>query len=77
MESVLVKFTHRVDLNRDGLVSESDAIVFSTNFERGAAAYWGIGDLNYDGRFTDSDAILFSTFYDADLTHLLEPCVMV
>jgi autotransporter-associated beta strand protein len=73
LESVLVKFTHRVDLNLDGLVTDADAIIFSTNYEVGASATWGIGDLNYDGVFTDSDAIIFSTFYDTGVQHLPEP----
>jgi autotransporter-associated beta strand protein len=74
--TVLVKFTHRVDLNLDGLVTDADAIIFSTNFEQGASAYWGIGDLNYDGRFNDDDIILFSTFYDTGLAHLPEPAAL-
>jgi hypothetical protein len=73
LESVLVKFTHRVDLNLDGLVTDADAIIFSTNYEAGAAANWGIGDLDYDGTFTDNDAIIFGTFYDTGLAHLPEP----
>jgi autotransporter-associated beta strand protein len=72
-ESVLVKFTHRVDLNLDGLVTDADAIIFSTNYESGADANWGIGDLDYDGTFTDNDAIIFGTFYDTGLAHLPEP----
>lgn len=64
---VLVKFTHRTDLNLDGLVTDTDAITFSTNFEANAAAYWSIGDLDMDGLFTDNDAILFSTYYDPNL----------
>jgi autotransporter-associated beta strand protein len=72
-ESVLIKFTHRVDLNLDGLVTDSDAILFSTYFEQGAEAYWAIGDLDYDGVFTDNDVIIFGTFYDTGLQHLPEP----
>jgi predicted outer membrane repeat protein len=64
---VLVKFTHRVDLNLDGLVTDSDAITFSTYYEPGASAYWSIGDLNMDGLFSDDDAILFSTYFDSNL----------
>jgi autotransporter-associated beta strand protein len=73
LQSVLVKFTHRVDLNLDGLITDTDAIIFSTNFENGAGAYWSIGDLNYDGTFSDDDAIMFSTFYEPGLQHLPEP----
>jgi hypothetical protein len=73
LESVLVKVTHRVDLNLDGLVTDADAIIFSTNYESGAPANWGIGDLDYDGVFSDNDAIIFGTFYDTGLAHLPEP----
>jgi autotransporter-associated beta strand protein len=75
LNCVLVKFTHRVDLNLDGLVTDADAIIFSTNFEQGAAAHWAIGDLNYDGVFTDQDSMLFGTFYETGLQHLPEPGV--
>lgn len=73
LTTVLVKFTHRVDLNLDGLVTDADAIIFSTNFENSSPANWSIGDLNYDGLFTDNDAIIFSTFYETSLQHLPEP----
>jgi hypothetical protein len=62
-----------VDLNLDGLVTDADAITFSTNYESGAPAYWSIGDLDYDGVFSDNDAIIFGTFYDTGLAHLPEP----
>jgi hypothetical protein len=68
-----VKFTHRVDMNLDGLVTDADATTFSTNYEAGAPANWSIGDLDYDGTFTDNDAIIFGTFYDTGLAHLPEP----
>jgi hypothetical protein len=73
LTTVLVKFTHRVDLNLDGLVTDTDGIIFSTNYEPGAAAMWSIGDLDYDGVFSDNDVILFGTFYDTGLQHLPEP----
>jgi hypothetical protein len=75
-DTVLIKFTHRVDLNLDGLVTDADAIVFSTNFEAGASATWSIGDLDYDGVFSDNDVIIFGTFYDTGLAHLPEPAAM-
>jgi hypothetical protein len=37
LESVLVKFTHRVDLNLDGLVTDADAIIFGTFYDTGLA----------------------------------------
>jgi GH18 family chitinase len=70
LTTVLVKFTHRVDLNLDGLVTDADAITFSTNHEFGAPAYWAIGDLNMDGIFSDDDSILFGTYYDSTLPQL-------
>jgi hypothetical protein len=73
LTSVLVKFTYRVDLNLDGLVTDADAIVFSTNFENGAAANWAMGDLNFDRQFTDADAIIFSTYYETGGASLPEP----
>jgi autotransporter-associated beta strand protein len=76
LQSILVKFTHRVDINMDGVVNDSDAITFSTNYEVGAPAHWGIGDLDYDGVFSDNDAIIFGTFYevkDGPANHLPEP----
>lgn len=72
-ESVLVKFTHRVDLNLDGLVTDSDAIIFSTFYEAGAEAKWQTGDLDFDGVYSDNDVIIFGTFYDTGLEHLPEP----
>lgn len=67
LSTILIKFTHRVDLNLDGLMSDADAINFSTNFEIGAPAFWSIGDLNMDGVFSDDDSILFGTYYDTSL----------
>jgi hypothetical protein len=73
LTSVLVKFTHRVDINLDGVVTDADAIIFSTNYEPGANANWAIGDLNFDGQFTDADAIIFSTYYETGGASLPEP----
>jgi autotransporter-associated beta strand protein len=73
LTSVLIKFTHRVDLNFDGVISDADSIVFSTNFEAGAEGYWAIGDLNYDGVLTSDDATIFSTYYETGLASLPEP----
>jgi hypothetical protein len=70
LSTVLIKFTHRVDLDLNGVVSDEDAITFSTNYETGATAFWSIGDLNMDGFFTDDDAILFSTYFDSTLPQI-------
>jgi autotransporter-associated beta strand protein len=71
--TVLVKFTHRVDLDLDGVVTPNDAITFGTNFRLGNAATWAMGDLDYDRVFTQNDAIVFSTFYNSALASLPEP----
>lgn len=73
LTSVLVKFTYRVDLNLDGLVTDADAIIFSTNYEADADANWAIGDLDFDGVFSDADAIIFSTYYETGGASLPEP----
>jgi predicted outer membrane repeat protein len=67
---ILVKFTHRVDLNLDGPVNDNDSIRYTTNYEPGADAGWSIGDLNMDGVFSDDDAILFATYYDTALPQI-------
>ena len=64
---MLVKFTHRSDLNLDGLVDPNDSAVFGTNYSENDAAFWSIGDLDYDGLFTPSDSAIFGTFYDESL----------
>jgi hypothetical protein len=69
-DTILIKYTHRVGLNLDGFVNDTDSILFSTNYEPNASSWWTIGDLDYDGLFTDSDAILFSTFYDPNLARI-------
>jgi hypothetical protein len=61
--SVLVKYTHRVDLDLSGTLNANDAITFSTNFN-GGAAHFSAGDLDYDTLYTPNDAILFATFYN-------------
>jgi hypothetical protein len=67
LTTVLVKFTHRVDLNLDGRVDPNDASVFGTSFSENDPASWSIGDLDYDGLFTPNDAAIFGTFYDESL----------
>jgi hypothetical protein len=68
--TVLVKFTHRVDLDLDGLVTPNDAITFATNYVPNASATWQFGDLDFDGKFTPNDGIIFSTFYNASLSEI-------
>jgi hypothetical protein len=68
--TVLVKFSHRVDMDLDGDVGPNDASIFGTNFSEGDAAQWSIGDLDYDGMFTPNDASVFGTFYDGSLAEV-------
>jgi hypothetical protein len=71
--TVLVKFTHRVDLDVDGLVTPNDAIIFATNYLFNGNANWITGDVDYDGVHTQNDAIIFATFYNGTLPSLPEP----
>jgi hypothetical protein len=71
--TVLVKFTHRVDLDLDGLVTTNDAITFANNYLVNGAGTWSTGDVDYDGKHTQNDAIIFATFYNATLPSLPEP----
>jgi hypothetical protein len=70
LTSVLVKFTHRADVDLDGLVTPNDASIFGTIYSENAPAFWSIGDLDYDGLFTPKDAAIFGTFYDESLSQL-------
>jgi hypothetical protein len=65
--SVLVKFSHRVDLDLTGTVSPNDAIIFATNFIQNGAGNWSTGDVDYDALHTQNDAIIFATFYNQAL----------
>jgi hypothetical protein len=68
---VLVKFTHRVDLDLDGLVTGNDAAVFNGAFSEGdGGATWMSGDVDYDGFWTSNDAAFFNSFYDESLPQL-------
>ena len=71
--TVLVKFTHRVDLDLDGFVTTNDAITFANNYLVNGAGNWSTGDVDYDGKHTQNDAIIFATFYNATLPSLPEP----
>jgi hypothetical protein len=65
---VLVKYTNRVDLDLDGLVTGNDAAVFNGGFSDGdAGATWMTGDLDFDGLYTSNDAAFFNSFYDESL----------
>jgi hypothetical protein len=69
--AVLVKFTHRVDLDLDGLVTGNDAAVFNGAFSEGdGGATWMSGDVDYDGLWTGNDAAIFNSFYDESLPQI-------
>jgi hypothetical protein len=70
LTSVLVKFTHRADLNLDGLVDPNDASIFGTNYSENDTSFWAIGDLDIDGLFSPNDASIFGTFYDESLLQI-------
>ena len=72
--TVLVKFTHRVDLDLNGLVDGNDAAIFNGAFSEGdGGATWQTGDVDYDGVYSSNDAAIFNSFYDESLAHLPEP----
>jgi autotransporter-associated beta strand protein len=74
--TVLIKFTHRIDLDLDGLVTGNDAAVFNGWFSEGdSGATWQTGDVDYDGAWTSNDAAVFNSFYDESLGSLPEPGV--
>jgi hypothetical protein len=73
LTTVLVKFTHRADINLDGLVTPDDSAVFGGNYDEGQPATWATGDMNYDGVFTPDDAAIFGGAYDESLTSMPEP----
>ena len=47
--TVLVKFTHRADVNLDGVVTINDSVIFNSDYREGEPAKWVTGDQNYDG----------------------------
>jgi hypothetical protein len=67
LTTVLVKFTHRADVDLDGLITPNDASIFGTNYSENDFANWAMGDMDYDGLFTPNDASIFGTFYDESL----------
>jgi hypothetical protein len=67
LTTVLIKFTHRADINLDGLVTPDDSAVFGGNYDEGQFANWATGDLNYDGLFTPDDSAIFGGAYDESL----------
>ena len=74
--TILVKFTHRIDLDLDGVITTNDATIFNSRYSEGAPAYWSIGDLDYDRVFTTNDATLFNSFYNEALASVPEPATL-
>jgi hypothetical protein len=65
--AVIVKFTHRADLDLDASVTPNDASIFGSSYDAGQPAIWAVGDMDYDGLFTPNDASIFGSFYDETL----------
>jgi hypothetical protein len=72
---VLVKFTHRADINLDGVVTPDDSAIFGGNYDESITSghSWAFGDMNYDGACTPDDAAIFGGAYDESLASLPEP----
>jgi hypothetical protein len=77
LDTILIKFTHRADVDLDGAITPNDASIFGTNYSEGDPANWAMGDMDYDGIFTPNDASIFGTFYDESLATLPEPASAV
>jgi hypothetical protein len=73
LDTVLVKFTHRADINLDGVITPDDSAIFGGNYDENQPATWATGDMNYDGIFTPDDAAIFGGAYDESLASLPEP----
>jgi hypothetical protein len=73
LDTILIKFTHRADINLDGVVTPDDSAVFGGNYDENQPAVWATGDMNYDGIFTPDDAAIFGGAYDESLASLPEP----
>jgi hypothetical protein len=73
LDTVLIKFTHRADINLDGVITPDDSAIFGGNYDENQPAVWATGDMNYDGIFTPDDAAIFGGAYDESLASLPEP----
>ena len=73
LDTILIKFTHRADINLDGLITPDDSAIFGGNYDETQLATWATGDMNYDGAFTPDDAAIFGGAYDDTLMSLPEP----
>ena len=75
LDTILIKFTHRADINLDGVITPDDSAIFGGNYDENQPAVWATGDMNYDGIFTPDDAAIFGGAYDESLASLPEPGV--
>jgi hypothetical protein len=73
LTTILVRFTHRADINLDGVITPDDSAIFGGNYDENQPAVWATGDMNYDGVFTPDDAAIFGGAYDESLASLPEP----
>ena len=73
LDTILIKFTHRADINLDGVITPDDSAIFGGNYDENQPATWATGDMNYDGIFTPDDAAIFGGAYDESLASLPEP----
>ncbi len=72
--TIFVKFTHRADVNIDGVVNVNDSFIFNGSYNEAAPlARWATGDQNYDGKYTINDSFLFNGAYNEALASLPEP----
>ena len=76
LTTVLIKFTHRADINLDGVITPDDSAIFGGNYDENQFARWSTGDMNYDGIFTPDDAAIFGGAYDESLASLPEPGIL-
>ena len=67
LSTVLIKFTHRADVNLDGRITPDDSAIFGGNYDEGQSAVWATGDMNFDGLFTPDDSAIFGGAYDESL----------
>ena len=73
LDTIVIKFSHRADINLDGVVTPDDSAIFGGNYDETQPATWATGDMNYDGMFTPDDAAIFGGAYDESLVSLPEP----
>ena len=74
--TILVKFTHRVDLDLDGVITTNDATIFNANYSEGAPAYWCDRRRGLRPRVHDNDATIFNSFYSEALASVPEPATL-